>query len=163
MWTEITYTWFIDSNTCSKTCCSVVPLENHKFSLKYSQETLHILPSFSSYVSLWVQTHIYFRGLIISINFYLPGSQNLTFFTTDYQDYIKLERKLCLNPLAWLAVLLAMGRWVPDFLNNVTVMFSAVLVAYYDGLCTGLILGLHPANEKWCYFATMSLIAWAQT
>ena len=39
MWTEIAYTWFIDSNTCSKTCCSVVPLENHKFSLKYSQET----------------------------------------------------------------------------------------------------------------------------
>ena len=25
-----------------------------------------------------------------------------------------------------------------------------------------LILGLHPANENWCYFVTMSLIGWAQ-
>ena len=27
---------------------------------------------------------------------------------------------------------------------------------------TGLILGLHPANEKWRYFVTMSFIGWAQ-
>ena len=28
---------------------------------------------------------------------------------------------------------------------------------------TGLILGLWPANERWHYFVTMSLIGWAQT
>ena len=29
-------------------------------------------------------------------------------------------------------------------------------------LYAGLILGLRPANERWCYFVTMSLIDWAQ-
>ena len=28
---------------------------------------------------------------------------------------------------------------------------------------TGLILGLRPASERWCYFITTSLIEWAQT
>ena len=27
---------------------------------------------------------------------------------------------------------------------------------------TGLIIGLRPANERWCYFVTTSLIGWAQ-
>ena len=27
---------------------------------------------------------------------------------------------------------------------------------------TGLILGLHPANERWRYFVTTSLIGWVQ-
>ena len=30
-------------------------------------------------------------------------------------------------------------------------------------MCTGMILGLRPANERWCYFVTTSLIGWAQT
>ena len=28
--------------------------------------------------------------------------------------------------------------------------------------CTGLLLGLHPANERQCYFVTMSLTGWSQ-
>ena len=28
---------------------------------------------------------------------------------------------------------------------------------------TGLILGLHTTNERWCYFVTTSLIGWAQS
>ena len=28
---------------------------------------------------------------------------------------------------------------------------------------TGLVLGLRPANERWRYFVTTSLISWAQT
>ena len=28
---------------------------------------------------------------------------------------------------------------------------------------TRLILDLHPANERWCYFVMMSLIGWVQT
>ena len=33
----------------------------------------------------------------------------------------------------------------------------------YDGEhIIGLILGLHPANEKWRYFVTTSLIDWVQ-
>ena len=32
-----------------------------------------------------------------------------------------------------------------------------------DAINTGLILGLHPANERQRYFATKSLIRWAQT
>ena len=28
---------------------------------------------------------------------------------------------------------------------------------------TGLILGFRPANERWCYFVTTSLIGWAHT
>ena len=31
----------------------------------------------------------------------------------------------------------------------------------YDN--AGLILGLHPANERQCYKVTLSLIGWAQT
>ena len=27
---------------------------------------------------------------------------------------------------------------------------------------TGLIVGLHPANERWCYSVTTSLIGWAR-
>ena len=27
---------------------------------------------------------------------------------------------------------------------------------------SGLILGLRPANEKWCYFVTISLAGWAK-
>ena len=27
---------------------------------------------------------------------------------------------------------------------------------------TGLILDLRPANERWCYFVTTSLVGWAQ-
>ena len=30
-------------------------------------------------------------------------------------------------------------------------------------ICAGLILGLHPANERHCYKVTPSLIGWAQT
>ena len=33
---------------------------------------------------------------------------------------------------------------------------------HYDA-GTGLILGLHPANERQRYFVTMSLIGWVQT
>ena len=29
-------------------------------------------------------------------------------------------------------------------------------------MVAGLILGLRPANERWCYFVTTSLIGWAQ-
>ena len=28
---------------------------------------------------------------------------------------------------------------------------------------TGIILCMHPANERWCYYVTPSLIGWAQT
>ena len=46
------------------------------------------------------------RGLDISITFYLPSSQNLTFFETNY---IEFRRKLCLSPFAWLTVLHCLG------------------------------------------------------
>ena len=32
-----------------------------------------------------------------------------------------------------------------------------------DDLITGLFLGLHPANERWCYFVMVSLIGRVQT
>ena len=43
----------------------------------------------------------------VSINCYMHGSQNLIFFKIDY---IELKRILCLNPLAQLTVLLALGN-----------------------------------------------------
>ena len=32
----------------------------------------------------------------------------------------------------------------------------------YEAIISGLILGFHPAYERWRYFVTMSLIGWAQ-
>ena len=39
---------------------------------------------------------------------------------------------------------------------------ASIVQLYYLFHNTGLILGLHSANERWCYFVTMSLIGWAQ-
>ena len=36
-------------------------------------------------------------------------------------------------------------------------------LSYVETGTSGLILGLCPANERWGYFVTMSLIGWAQT
>ena len=35
-------------------------------------------------------------------------------------------------------------------------------LSFSDAWISGLILGLHPANERRCYFVTTSLIGWAQ-
>ena len=46
-------------------------------------------------------------------------------------------------------------------LNNLQVV--KVPVGSFIDTCTGLILGLHPANERRRYKVTASLIGWAQT
>ena len=38
-----------------------------------------------------------------------------------------------------------------------------MIMAPYNMMKTGLILGLHSANERQCYFVIMSLIGWTQT
>ena len=52
-------------------------------------------------------------GLDISKNCHLSDII-LAFFNTKY---IQFRRILCQNPLAWLAVLLALSRWVGDMLS----------------------------------------------
>ena len=42
---------------------------------------------------------------------------------------------------------------------NVTIPFYDLYVLYS---LSGLILGLRPANDRWHYFVTTSLIGWAQ-
>ena len=52
--------------------------------------------------------------------------------------------------------------------NLVEVCSYLVSIGSGEGLAlgrqqtTGLILSLCPANERWCYFVTMSLIGWVQ-
>ena len=45
---------------------------------------------------------------------------------------------------------------------NVGVFPAPVPSEMIENPNTGLILGLRPANERWRYFVTMSLIGWAQ-
>ena len=45
----------------------------------------------------------------------------------------------------------------------ILVLSSQVPIAQIFNILTGLILGLHPANERRRYFVTTSLIGWAQT
>ena len=52
--------------------------------------------------------------LDISKNFYLPDLQNSAFSRAAYIEY---RRKLCLNPLAWLLVLLAPGHWAMTYIK----------------------------------------------
>ena len=52
-------------------------------------------------------------------------------------------------------------------LLHVFAKWSAIMLSFNDfhvvsQMLTGLILGLHPANERWRYFVTMFLIGWAQ-
>ena len=47
------------------------------------------------------------------------------------------------------------GQWLPW-----KIYVGFILFQIPD---SGLILGLRPANERWCYFVTTSLIGWAQT
>ena len=49
------------------------------------------------------------------------------------------------------------ANWKPFYLS-----FN-VLTSPSASVNTGLIIGLHPANERWRYFVTTSLIGWAQT
>ena len=46
--------------------------------------------------------------------------------------------------------------------RDITVLGS-ILHNGCQRICTTLILGLHPANERQRYFVMMSLIGWAQT
>ena len=48
-------------------------------------------------------------------------------------------------------------------LSSILVIAINYAITCYTGLCynAGLILGLHPANERQCYFVT-SLIGWVQ-
>ena len=51
-------------------------------------------------------------------------------------------------------------QWVKKKEENTTLDNGSVI---RETPVSGLILGLHPANEKQRYFVTLSLIGWAQT
>ena len=44
----------------------------------------------------------------------------------------------------------------------ISMMLWCVVCMGWQRRYSGLILGLHPANERWCYFVTTSLIGWVQ-
>ena len=61
--------------------------------------------------------------------------------------------------------------WIDIFLHTYVTGYDKIMFARQQFLAgwnlkaiiiAGLILGLHPANERWSYFVTMSLIGWAQ-
>ena len=56
-------------------------------------------------------------GLGIFKNYHMADLPNFASFNTDY---IWFERKLCLNPLVWLTVSLALGYVYPCWLNTKT-------------------------------------------
>ena len=62
-------------------------------------------------------------------------------------------------------------RWIPRtkasdaelwYFFYLRLILIQALLSNYDRLTAKLILGLHPANERRCYFVTTSLIGWAQ-
>ena len=81
------------------------------------------------------------------------------------------------SPLAWKNKIVDKKIFIPTKSPNINSssltlqhqMISCLKTAVvFDGASslnvnTGLILGLRPANERWRYFVTTSLIGWAQT
>ena len=57
----------------------------------------------------------------------------------------------------------AKGRWVKLKVNKIYVNKMHSTARLYTHSNAGLILGLHPANERCCYKVTLSLIGWMQT
>ena len=49
------------------------------------------------------------------------------------------------------------------YANKITLLSLTYMAMRYGWTLSGLILGLRPANERWCYFVMTSLIGWAQT
>ena len=71
-----------------------------------------------------------YSGLDIWMNFHLLELRKLTFFNTDY---IWFRRKLCPNPLAWLAVLLALCLWRVGYVKHYhcCFQFNIIFIFFY--------------------------------
>ena len=62
-----------------------------------------------------------------------------------------------------LQVVIVTTSGVSDEKVNFVTNLSFQLLYVLNYTVTGLIIGMHPANERHCYKVTASLIGWAQT